>query len=89
MELEISKFLRMARASSAGHVHGTALLVLTRADVVRIVRSCIQILVLAHRNGLGMLPLADSRRACPLCNLILVMVLLLWRRVNRFIPPVS
>ena len=57
--------------------------------MVRIVGGRIHVLVLAHRNRRGVLPLPNCRRACPLRHLILVMVLLLRRCVNRLVPPVS
>lgn len=88
MEFQIGKLLSVSRAAGAGRIHRSTLLVLTGADVVRVVRGRIHVLVLRHGHGLSVLSLPDRSRAGTFRDLILVMILLIRRRINRLIPPV-
>lgn len=89
VELEVGKFLLVALAGRALCIYRTALFVLVccRPDVVGVVGRCVQGLVFAHRQGLVVLPLANRSRPGPLRRLVLIMVLL-WCRVNRLVPPI-
>lgn len=90
MELEVSELLRVAWSGRAWSIHRTVLFVLVRwrPDAVRVVSCRIQVLVLAQRHRLVVLPLADRCRACSLCYLVLIVVMVLWRGVNRLVPPI-
>ena len=91
MELEVSKFLRVTRPAGARRNHRIALLILVRGrpNVVRIVSCSVQVLVLAYGQGLVVQPLAHRCGSGPLRHLILVMVLMVWRRIDGLVPPIS